>query len=228
MLTTTLTFILKIFNKYKWVIFTAILGFICWWMMGTINDLKQDNQRVSTNLSNVINNFGEKINKERLDNGKLIQSIEALTVKTNEFKTVNNELYDRIRSLDIKIKNIKSATDINHNYNISIDTLRTIVKTAMETDSIPYDINEYKVYGFSKRDDFIDLSGDVIVFDNDSITPLVHDFKVQLSDSLLIIPEIKYKRRWLFWKKATGVKLKVNSTSPYYEVKSINHYEFKK
>ena len=43
----------------------------------------------------------------------------------------------------------------------------------------------------------------------------------------LIVPEIKYKRRWIFWKKATGVEMHIKSENPNFKLNKIQTYEFK-
>lgn len=144
--------------------------------------------------------------------GWLTQELSIQEIKHHELKKINSELYDDISDLKIKLKNAKSITKI---------------ETKIEY--INKDSIVYVEVGFNKRNFIINekdnwFSANITITDGEYIAP--GDAKLETRDSLIIVPDIKYKG-WWFWKKIDRVSVTVANKNPYSK-NSILHYDIKK
>ncbi len=208
-------------SKLIYIGIIIALIFIFWKLFSKIDTLMYENKIAQNNVVAL----NTKLETIKLDNGKLLNRIEGITIDAYSLKQINSKLNKRIHDLDLKIKNLQSVSDVGINYKINIDTIVSKkIEQQLLRDSV-YGViaklnNQYK---FNKSDKYMNVNG-VIEIVND--TPIITNFHLETTDSLLIAPEIKYKRWWIFWKRPVGVKLNISSTSPYNKIKYINHYNF--
>lgn len=144
--------------------------------------------------------------------GWLAQELSIQEIRHNELKKINLELYDDISDLKIKLKNAKSITKI---------------ETKIEY--INKDSIVYVEVGFGKRNFIINekdnwFNANITITDGEYIAP--GDAQLETRDSLIIVPDIKYKG-WWFWKKIDRVSVTVANKNPYSK-NSIQHYDIKK
>lgn len=221
----TLGLAVKPFLSKTMIIQYAVIGILIFSNYKTVKMLQQSNHEnriANNNMTALANNFNEKFETLKLDNGKLLNRIDALTIDAGNLQQLNSGLNQRIHDLNLKINNLESVTDIGIGTNITLDSIKTILDKSLNVHG------KHKTYSFHRKDDYLDLSAKLNVYD--SIAPVITEFNLQTKDSLLIAPEIKYKKLWwTLWlaKRPTGMKLNVNSASPYSKINYIQHYNFK-
>jgi len=224
MLTIALTWITSFFGKYKKYIIGSILilGLI-WYVLNLRNKveyLSNENNRKDNNIENM--NFD--IKQTKLKNGELQYSVKSLTLKRDELENFNKNIFDALNQMDLKIKNIKAVTNIDYTYITNIkDTLKS---TKIDNNNL---VDDNYLINFDKdKNNKLTFNGIIsIPKDYPKNSPFLSDINVTFNDSLLIVPEIIYKRRWLFWKKATGVKMNIKSENPNFFLNKLQTYEFK-
>lgn len=183
---------------------------------------KLENERLSNNLKNV--NMEVEVTKAK--NGDLVYSVNALTVKSDELKYLNKKLYGDINNMNLKLKNVQSITDIRYQYETCYDTIFTSSS-----------LTKFK-HGLDLSDKYTTVTGNINLplelFSSDSLVansikarPYISEFKFNLKDSLKVVPEWQYKRRWIFWKRVVGVTVHVKSESPNFKLDQIQTYQIK-
>lgn len=196
-------------------------------------EVKGENERLTYNI--------ETLNKDvetyKSDDGKLVSSINALTVKQNELMMYNQKLVEEVKGMGLKIKNLQSVSKVDYGYEVKYDT----IKDTLKPKSVKIADNRYK-YSFNDGD-YLKFNTDVVLpnIDSDSIifngkevlikqnlNPKFENFMLTLADSLLIVPEYQYKRNWIFWKKLNGLKLHIKSQNPYMKIDKIESYQISK
>lgn len=209
----TLTFLLPIWNfikKYLWIALILLaLYFSAKWAYNRITYLEKENQRQVENIKN--KDFDISIEKTK--SGQLEYTVAALTVKADEMKYFNSDIVKRLEDMNLKIKNLQSVSNVSYNYTTNIDTLQS--KKISE--------NKYLV-------DWKDKNNSVYANINTPLNknPFLSEVIFENKDTLLIAPEYTYKRRWLFWKKLTGVKLHIKSENPNFKLDQVQTFQITK
>ena len=191
------------------ILLIVILSLIIRNMSHKITNLKNDYDRMSTNLNNstfIINEYKDK-------NGKLVYENNVLMLTKNELKDYNNQLVEQIKDLKIKLKNVMAITNIQYVYEYCVD-------------SIPvYYQSPYYVINFDTT--CLKLNTRL-----NTITNKLEDTKISLTDSLTLIWKYQYKDKgWWFFKRRTGLKLIFQSTNPFLKLNGMQNYyliDFKK
>lgn len=215
MLTTALTFLGSFFNKYKkYIIGALILIGLLWYihyLTNRVAELKVETSRQATNIENI--QF--KVDTTVLANGKLKYTANSLNIKKDELKFFSEDIYNKLAEMNIKLKNVKGVTNIDYHYTTVInDTIKT---QKINSNTYSFEVNKNNM-----------LSNGLINIPEgypNSSNPFVTNMKVQLNDSLIIVPENQYKRRWIFWKKLTGVKVHISSANPDFKLDRIQTLE---
>lgn len=221
MLTTFFTFFGTFFGKYKkYIIGVIVLVCLFFYVLNLQNKLayaKKENTRKDTNIENM--KF--KVDTTVLANGNLKYTVNSLTVKSSELKYFSEDIYKKLNELGIKLKNVKGVTNIDYHYTTILgDTIKT-EKITDNTFSYNTDKNNMKTSGV------INIPTNFSSGNKDS-WPFVTNAKVELNDSLILVPEYQYKRSWLFWKKVNGVKVHISSSNPDFKIDRIQTFEITK
>lgn len=133
-------------------------------------------------------------------------------MSVKELKELNNTLYKRVDDLNVKIKNIQSVTEVKTEIvYVNKDSIVYIEDTPGKK---TFEINE---------DPWI--NAEITVTNGEYIAP--NDFKFASYDSTIIVPELKYKRWWIFWKKLDKVSVTLGNVNPYV-YNSVKHYDIVK
>lgn len=229
MLTIALSFLGNFFNKYKkYIIGIITLILLVWWIYSLLNKieyLQEEGNRKDQNIENM--SFDVK--ETKLKNGQLQYTVNSLTLRGGELEHFSSDIFKRLNEMDLKIKNIKSVTNIDYNYTTNIgDTLKSKMINKNKF-LIAYNKNNLDFSGFINIPEGypnFEIPEDFAKVDSTKY-PYMSNLSVTFSDTLLIVPEIKYKRRWIFWKKATGVEMHIKSENPNFKLNKIQTYEFK-
>jgi hypothetical protein len=193
-------------KKYIYIIvIVLILLLICYAIIITkkYNKNKLEKNRVTAYYEN--SKF--KIDSLRTFNGKLIYSVNILEQTKKEFQTTNSELLSEINELNFKLKNISGITKIQYIYVYKNDTI------------LAYKRND-TTFVVKFFDDYLTFN-ELIMLYNNKTSIEVDSLQIKLSDSLTIVNENIYKRRWIFWRKLTGVKLNISTENPYFKLNKI-------
>lgn len=215
MLTIALSFLGNFFNKYKkYIIGALILIGLLWYihyLTNRVAELKVETSRQATNIENM--QF--KVDTTVLANGKLKYTVNSLNIKKDELKFFSEDIYNKLAAMDIKLKNVKGVTNIDYHYT-------TIVNDTIKTQKI-----NSNTYSFEVNKNNMLSNGLINIPEGypNSSNPFVTNMKVQLNDSLIIVPENQYKRRWIFWKKLTGVKVHITSANPDFKLDRVQTLE---
>lgn len=176
-------------------------------------EIKRDRNRIYENFKNK----EQTITELRDKNGTLHSMVTGLTLKTNEFKEMNNGLTAELKNMNIKLKRAESVTRTVVKYQFKTDTIYT---------SIPTIIHDSTVYITTINNKWINSSWKSTI-SADSKKLYVSDYSVSLNDSLILVTETKYKGWWIF-RKPVGVKLHVKSKNPYSKFERIEYIKLTK
>ena len=182
------------------IVLLLVSGIIINNMLHKISKLKDDYERMSTNLNNssfIISEYKDK-------NGKLVYENNVLMLTKNELKDYNNQLVEQIKDLKIKLKNVMSITNIQYVYEYCVDSIPVYYQS-------PY-------YHISYDTTCLKLNARL-----NTITNTLEDTKISLTDSLTLVWEYEYKGWWIF-KRKTGLKLKFQSTNPFLKLNNMQNY----
>ena len=229
MLTIALSFLGNFFNKYKkYIIGIITLILLVWWIYSLLNKIEYL-QGESDRKDQNIENMSFDVKETKLKNGQLQYTVNSLTLRSGELEHFSSDIFKRLNEMDLKIKNIKSVTNIDYNYTTNIgDTLKSKMINKNKF-LIAYNKNNLDFSGFINIPEGypnFEIPEDFAKVDSTKY-PYMSNLSVTFSDTLLIVPEIKYKRRWIFWKKATGVEMHIKSENPNFKLNKIQTYEFK-
>lgn len=232
-------YLLKLFkNKYFWYFVFILL--LLFYFVKNINN-KREIERLSLNA----NNLNQSINVLKTKNNELFYSVNALTLKKDEFKDANSDLNKLLSDMKIKLKNVQSITQMNINYKKIIDKLNSREIIIKDTIYLPKDnekpnlINYVSQYNFSNKDKNSNIYGLInIPISYDLINknylldknnkPYVSDLTFEISDSLTVVPTINYKRVWIFFKRPKSVTVYVKSENLLFNLEQIKTYQINK
>lgn len=226
---TLLTGFFKSFFKYILLgVIAVILFFYIKSKLNEIAILKADNTRQTENLAK--KNF--EVTVEKTKSGQLSYSVDVLIAKVDELTFYNDKIVERLTDMGLKIKNIKTVTNVENHYAAVIDTINS--KMINENKFLStWSKNNMEISGYiniPKGYPNFKIPTDFSVIDTTASAnyPYLSGVKVFLKDDLLIAHEIQYKKVWIFWKKPTGVKLHIQSTSPNFNLDRIQTFGLKK
>ena len=218
-----LTFLLPIWNflkPYRKYLIIGVLVIGCFLYFRSLYNeniqLKADNNRKSENEKNMNFNFATT----KLKNGQMQYDIKVLTLKNNELQNFNSKVDEALKQMDLNIKNIQSVTNVSYHYTTNIDSIpsKQIVSNNKNVDQYSVDYDKHK----------IKVTGNINIDKDRTKNPFLTDLQFKLNDTLLIVPEIIYKRSWIFWKKPTGVKNHIKSENPDFVLDMFQTYQFEK
>lgn len=208
-------------KKYiTYFVIIAIFILLAIFAIKKINTLANENDRLNNNIANI--NMEYQVSKTK--NGELSYNVNSLTVKGNELAMLNLKLANSMNNLNLKLKNIQSISSIEYQYITLFDSIKT-----------PAKINKLK-YAYHKEDKYSTISGNInlpkdlfsldsLIANNPKNYPYLSELKFINKDTLLVVPEFQYKRSWIFWKKVTGVKVHVKSSSPNFKLDRIEAFQ---
>lgn len=185
--------------------------------------LKKDNERLSKNMENI--NF--ELEKNLTKNKEVFYSVNSLILKKSELEKMNSSLVNDLKGMGLKLKNIENISQFLYKYTGNIDSIQS-KEILNAIDSIrkadvtkPFIPTNYK---FEHSDKFVSFNGIINTENYPARGPKIKDLKFNITDSLNTIYEIQYKRSWIFWKKAVGLKLHIKSENPYFELDQTKTY----
>lgn len=232
--------------KSKWFWF-ILLGLLLIFFIWKNRENKLEAERLSTN--NTVLNQSMKVLKTK--NGELYYSVNALTLKKNEFKDANSVLNKRLTEMGIKLKNVQSVTEMDINYIEGYDKIEAypyiihdtvFVPTVMDSTNIFNNktLKQYiSEYAFADKKESSTISGkinvpityvkeDNLFLINKSINPYVTDIQFKISDTLTVVPTINYKRVWIFFKRPQSVTVFIKSENKAFVLDQIKTYQIVK
>ena len=232
-------FLLKLFkNKYFWYFVVILL--LLFYFVKNINN-KREIERLNLNA----NNLNQSINVLKTKNNELFYSVNALTLKKDEFKDANSNLNKLLSDMKIKLKNVQSITQMNINYKKIIDKLNSREIIIKDTIFLPKDnskpnlINYISQYNFNNKNKDLNIYGLINIptsYDltnknyllNKNTEPYISDLTFEISDSLTVVPTINYKRVWIFFKRPKSVTVYVKSENLLFNLEQIKTYQINK
>lgn len=211
-------------KKYLVYAIIIIVFILTGWISATkIKALRLETERLNNNIKNI--NFEYVVSKAK--NGELIYSVNSLTVKGNELVMLNKNLTESVKNLNLKLKDLQSITSVQYQYITLYDT----VFNATKLSKLKYNyVIEDK---FSKFSGNINLpeklfSSDTLIANDKKNYPYLSEVNFVITDTLLIAPEFKYKRVWLFWKRVNGVTVHIKAESPNFKLDRMQSFQIDK
>lgn len=208
-----LTTICNFLSKLSWRIKGEIIGILvlialCFYTYSLYINYQQtkvDKERFENNF----NNAGFVIDSIRTKSGQLVYSVKSLTLKVGEFEKMkldNENLAEEVKEMNIKLKNVQAVTKIEYKYLYKIPPDSTVI--VKKNDSI---------FQAKFEDNWLKLDETIRLINNKNNVK-IDSLRLSLKDSVLIVPEVLYKRYWLFWRKPTGIKVNIKSSNPYFNL----------
>lgn len=146
-------------------------------------------------------------------NGEAYHQIQTMTLRASELEELNASLYKDIKNLNTKTKNLEAALRLQYAY-------------AARFDSLPIRDTVYLEKLIAVPGQFVEYSDDFLAFYARVDSSSLRDVRLQLSDTILIAWETKY-RGWWFWKRPVSVTAKIKNESPYLILDKVETYRFK-
>jgi hypothetical protein len=190
------------------LVLLLISGSVFTVMYKNIRDLKNDRDRLQHNMS------GDDIDTSRSKSGLLVNTSAGDVLTVSEFKEYQDKLKVRLDDIGVKVKNISSVSNITYHQYYKIDST---FKTSRVSDS---------TFKFSYSDKYLDIKQGLRITPDSGI--MVDTPVVNVRGGMMLTHEVIYKRNWLFWRKAVGVKLHVVSNNPHIALDSMQLIELKK
>jgi hypothetical protein len=192
------------------IVLLTLMSFSTVTIFRYVKRLKSEIERNENNFYRAV----QEIKVEKTKNGQLQYSVESLELKYNEAKKFNASLMEEIKNLNIKIKNLMGAVKIEY-----VTEYRDVpVEIEKQTDSL---------FFVKFSDDWLKFNQTIrLKTEKNSINLYVDSLNLVMNNDLLIVNEAIYKRSWIFWKKAIGVKVHVTSKNPYNQFQKIESINF--
>jgi hypothetical protein len=171
----------------------------------------------SVRVENNFQNSQFKIDSLKTKNGQLEYSVNVLTVKQTEFEKFAPDLNKQLTDMGLKVQNLESVVKANIRY------------VYLPGDSIPFEVEKQSENVFTGKysDNLLKISERVTLINNKTSIK-IDSLNLALTDSLLMPNEIIYKRSWIFWKKAVGMKVWIKSANPHFKIDQMQTYSFVK
>lgn len=149
-------------------------------------------------------------------NDELVTEVQGLRLNVSDLKQVNSNLADEISDMKVKLKNATSISKIETSFDYT--NKDTIIAEEISSPGLPL-VEDKR---FSIQNESIDLS--FIVRNCSAILP--ESFSLSIKNSQSIVTDVTYKG-WWFWKKVTGVNLKVKNSNRYYTVTNAYYIDLR-
>jgi hypothetical protein len=218
--------------KLALAIVVSLLIWGLWHQTVKLKETETDRDRISDNFKK--SNFN--LDSIKQENGKLVYSVNSLTVTQDEFEAQNILLATQLKTAKVQIKNLVSASQIDTHYEVNVDSIASSADTLSKAEILAHmtlDTAKSKsttIFGFIPKYNvnFFDQWASIQQTINVPFgkNPYITGLKIRLTDSLTISHEMIKKRVWLFWHKNIGVKTHIMSPSPYFHVDKIQDYLF--
>lgn len=231
-------YILKI-AKSKWFWF-ILLGLLLVFFINKNRNNRFEVERLKTN--NLTLNQSIKVMKTK--NGELYYSVNALTLKKDEFLESNQKLSAMLKDMNIKLKNVQSITQMGIKYEKTYDIINStpivITDTVFITDNTkPELVNYFSKFSFVEDSDDASISGMINIPTslnpktkessiNKSSSPYLSDLNIRINDTLTIVPTINYKRVWIFFRRPKSVTVFVKSENKLFNLEQMKTYQITK
>lgn len=206
--------ILKLIRKplFWALLIVATLSVITVAQSSKIKAQKSDIERYQVNHETLL----QDLQNYQAENGRLVASVQALTLRADELETLIPSYTHEISQLKLKVRDLQSVAHLTTvteaDILAPIDTVRTPNMQYEYTDAPPTDIP----HEFFFEDDYITVRGSI------------HNNQVQVSvehrDSLTLVAHRK-ARKCMFKRKGKIIGYNVTSKSPYTKITNLEYIE---
>lgn len=238
-----INYLLKFLWRYKYILICLLLILFILGLIKKLNYYKAENERKQHNIENM--KFEYETIKGKNDEYHI--AVNSLTLQKDELEHFNENLKQTIDSMKIKTKNLESATKVKYSYKnkaknkiYSKSNKSELVALQKEKDSLLKKNDEVskarlkeidslqkllkKSYKIDYSEKGYRIATDVILDDNQVY---LDNFNYFYTDSIIIVGETMYKKRWIFWRRPIGVKLHLKSNNPAFHFDKVETYKFR-
>lgn len=200
-----------------WLILALIaLAAVCAIQHKNLTQKEKERARLEDNQSALLLDM----EKYRTENGELVASVQALTLKGEELGALIPKYEKEIRSLKIDLKNAKSIASVETETSISVAApLQEVIQQQEENIPEPEEpVEQPGPREFFWEDDWITIQGKV--YPDTVICSFVN------RDSLILVARYQ-KKRCLFSKGRKGklIKFDVKTKNPHTDIKGVEYIE---
>lgn len=144
------------------------------------------------------------VKRMQLDSTTMALDVHGLKLTVDEYRKFRAEDAKKIRQMGGKLKNLEATA----RHEVSVDAP---INAVVQDTVIIRDSNQIRAQRIEMRTPYIQMSG---LIRNNKLQGEIH-IPVTLRQAIWI----KYKRKWIFWKKVKAVHQIISSDNPYVEVK---------
>ena len=230
--------------KSKWFWF-ILLGLFILFFFWKNRQNKLEVERLQNN-NTILNQSFKKL---KTKNGELYYSLNALTLKKDEFAMSNKNLNLMLKDMNIKLKNVQSITQMDINYTGKFEKIESYpiiitdtiyVPTVEDSITIKNNLVHYlSKYSFTQSSEESSMSGIINIptsYNNDkklyllnkTINPYISDLEFKVTDTLTVVPTINYKRVWLFFRRPNTVTVYIKSQNKLFNLEQVKTYQIVK
>lgn len=200
-----------------WLILALIaLAAVCAIQHKNLAQKEKERARLEDNQSALLLDM----EKYRTENGELVASVQALTLKGEELGALIPKYEKEIRSLKIDLKNAKSIASVETETSISVTApLQEVIQQQEENTPDPEEpVEQPWPREFFWEDDWITIQGKV--YPDTVVCSFVN------RDSLILVARYQ-KKRCLFSKGRKGklIKFDVKTKNPHTDIKGVEYIE---
>lgn len=200
-----------------WLILALIaLAAVCAIQHKNLAQKEKERARLEDNQSALLLDM----EKYRTENGELVASVQALTLKGEELGALIPKYEKEIRSLKIDLKNAKSIASVKTETSISVAApLQEVIQQPEENTPDPEEpVEQPGPREFFWEDDWITIRGKV--YPDTVVCSVVN------RDSLILVARYQ-KKRCLFSKGRKGklIKFDVKTKNPHTDIKGVEYIE---
>lgn len=200
-----------------WLILALIaLAAVCAIQHKNLAQKEKERARLEDNQSALLLDM----EKYRTENGELVASVQALTLKGEELGALIPKYEKEIRSLKIDLKNAKSIASVETETSISVAApLQEVIQQQEENTPDPEEpVEQPWPREFFWEDDWITIQGKV--YPDTVVCSFVN------RDSLILVARYQ-KKRCLFSKGRKGklIKFDVKTKNPHTDIKGVEYIE---
>lgn len=200
-----------------WLILALIaLAAVCAIQHKNLAQKEKERARLEDNQSALLLDM----EKYRTENGELVASVQALTLKGEELGALIPKYEKEIRSLKIDLKNAKSIASVETETSISVTApLQEVIQQQEENTPDPEEpVEQPWPREFFWEDDWITIQGKV--YPDTVVCSFVN------RDSLILVARYQ-KKRCLFSKGRKGklIKFDAKTKNPHTDIKGVEYIE---
>lgn len=200
-----------------WLILALIaLAAVCAIQHKNLAQKEKERARLEDNQSALLLDM----EKYRTENGELVASVQALTLKSEELGALIPKYEKEIHSLKIDLKNAKSIASVETETSISVAApLQEVIQQQEENTPDPEEpVEQPEPREFFWEDDWITIRGKV--YPDTVVCSFIN------RDSLILVARYQ-KKRCLFSKGRKGklIKFDVKTKNPHTEIKGVEYIE---